>query len=611
MENSEDTSTEIKAEVIEEVEQEKIKEEISKKKQEERFEKQKTEWQNSTEKQQTVKKKTKKWLIPVVLILTIAIVLSTVFALINSRSEKIISGVTIDKLNMQGLTKAEAKDFLSKKIEEKLNKEMEIDIDNEKNHIILSQIELKYMVDPVIEDAYLIGRDSNIFVNNFNIIKSMLLGEKLYIGYEINEELLNSKVEEICNNIPNAVKQVSYYVEGSELIITRGTKGLTINKEKLKDAIRNNITLGNDEVISLNAFEIEPEDINIEKIHEDVFKEPQDAYYTTDPFQIYPEVIGVDFNIDEAKKVLEEYKEEYTISLTLTNPNKTINEIGTEAFPDLISRFTTRYDESLVSRSTNVKLATKKINGTVVMPGETFSYNKTVGKRTVEAGYKDAAGYEGGKVVQMIGGGICQVSSTLYDAAVLANMQIVERHNHAFLTSYVGAGKDATVVYGALDFKFKNTRKYPIKINATASNGLLKIEIYGIKEENEYEIDIQTTILNYIGFKTIYEDNASLDAGYEKTTQNGMNGCRSITYKIFKQNGKEVSREVLSSDTYDPMNKYVTRGTKNVAPAITEPTIPEEPTNPDTPQEPETPEEPSTPETPQNTVEGEDEPIEP
>ena len=346
------------------------------------------------------------------------IVLSTVFALINSRSEKIISGVTIDKLNMQGLTKAEAKDFLSKKIEEKLNKEMEIDIDNEKNHIILSQIELKYMVDPVIEDAYLIGRDSNIFVNNFNIIKSMLLGEKLYIGYEINEELLNSKVEEICNNIPNAVKQVSYYVEGSELIITRGTKGLTINKEKLKDAIRNNITLGNDEVISLNAFEIEPEDINIEKIHEDVFKEPQDAYYTTDPFQIYPEVIGVDFNIDEAKKVLEEYKEEYTISLTLTNPNKTINEIGTEAFPDLISRFTTRYDESLVSRSTNVKLATKKINGTVVMPGETFSYNKTVGKRTVEAGYKDAAGYEGGKVVQMIGGGICQVSSTLYDAAV-------------------------------------------------------------------------------------------------------------------------------------------------------------------------------------------------
>ena len=241
------------------------------------------------------------------------------------------------------------------------------------------------------------------------------------------------------------------------------------------------------------------------------------------------------------------------------------------------------------------------------MPGETFSYNKTVGKRTAEAGYREAAGYQGGKVVQMTGGGICQISSTLYDAVVYANLDIVERHNHAFTTSYVGAGKDATVVYGALDFKFKNTRKYPITIKASAQNGIAKVEIFGIKEDVEYEIDISTVILNYIPYSVVYENDATHNEGYEKVTQNGNQGCKSVTYKITKLNGAEVSRTVLSRDTYDAMNKYITRGTKKTAPINTEPVVPsepeqpepqpEEPATPVTPEEP-TPQEPSIPENP-------------
>ena len=199
----------------------------------------------------------------------------------------------------------------------------------------------------------------------------------------------------------------------------------------------------------------------------------------------------------------------------------------------------------------------------------------------------------------MLGGGICQISSTLYDAVVYANLEIVERHNHGFLTSYVGAGKDATVVYGSLDFKFKNTRKYPITIKASASNGIAKIEIYGIKEENEYDVEIVTTILNTIPFSIKYEDDASLPQGTEKVTQGGMNGCRSITYKILKQNGKEVSRKILSTDTYSAMNKIITRGTKREE-VITpeEPIKPVEPQEPVTPQEPVVPKEPETPEEP-------------
>ena len=162
----------------------------------------------------------------------------------------------------------------------------------------------------------------------------------------------------------------------------------------------------------------------------------------------------------------------------------------------------------------------------------------------------------------MIGGGICQISSTLYDAVLYANLDIVERHNHAFLTSYIGPGKDATVVYGSLDFQFKNTRNYPIKIVSNMQNGIATISIYGIKEENEYDVEIFTTVLSYIPYEIIYENDSSLESGTEVVTQEGQKGCKSITYKILKKNGKEISRSVLSTDTYSPMNKYISRGTK-------------------------------------------------
>ena len=137
-------------------------------------------------------------------------------------------------------------------------------------------------------------------------------------------------------------------------------------------------------------------------------------------------------------------------------------------------------------RTTNLKLAAGKIDGTVLLPGEVFSYNNVVGERTISAGYKDAAIYLNGQVVDGLGGGICQISTTLFNAVLFSNLEIVELYNHQFVPSYATAGRDATVVYGLTDFKFKNTRTYAIKIKAGVSNGIATISIYGIKEENEY-----------------------------------------------------------------------------------------------------------------------------
>ena len=144
-------------------------------------------------------------------------------------------------------------------------------------------------------------------------------------------------------------------------------------------------------------------------------------------------------------------------------------------------------------------------------------------------------------------------------------MKVTERRNHQFVTSYVPAGRDATVVYGLTDFKFKNTRTYAIKIKAGVSNGIATISIYGIKEENEYTTSFETKTISSIPFTVKYVDDATLSTGTEKVKQKGANGLISETYMIKTLNGKAVSRELLSRDTYSAMQKIILRGTKSVA----------------------------------------------
>ena len=515
-----------------------------------------------SKKEKIKNKKNKIIIISVVstIILLIAIFLCSIFALLNMNNNRIIRGVIINRINVENLTKEEALEKIEEEVNKNLDKDINVKYNDFEYSIKLAQIEVKYKIEETVEKAFNTGRSNNIFVDNYTILKTRFKKENLDLEYEYNEKLLDEIIDDITVKIPGAVVVPSYYIENEKLYISKGTKGNTIEKEVLKREILERIEKEKNEDIILEIYEVEPSNIDIEKIYNEVYTEPKDAYYTKDPFEIFPHVNGINFDKEAAKAILEQDKEEYEIPLIITTPKITTNKIGTEAFPDMLSTFSTRYDASNTPRTTNLKLAMQKLNGVVVSPGETFSYNKTLGKRTAEAGYKEAGGFAGGKVVQTLAGGICQISSTLYDAVVYANLDIVERHNHMFLAGYVGAGKDATVVYGTYDFKFKNTRKYPIMIKTSIGSGVAQISIYGVKEEVEYEVEISSKILSYIPYNVVYETDNSLASGKEKVAQNGMNGCKSITYKILKLNGAQVSSTVLSTDTYDPMNKIIKRG---------------------------------------------------
>ena len=537
--------------------------------------------------------KKKKWVIASIIIgiiIIFALFFSTIFALININNEKIISGISIEGIEISGLSKEEAKTKIENLYNEKKAQEIKLKYGDYESTLNPTIMEVNYDIEKAINEAYLTGRSENIFINNYQILMTLISKKDINVDMTLNEDVTRQNIQDMQANLPGVVVESTYAVEEDELIITKGKEGISIEIDKLLDLVKerlNNINL-NDEYIEIPVTNKTPEEIDIQKIHDEIYKEAQDAYYTKDPFTIYPEVVGIDFDVEEAKKILQEEKDVYVIPLTLTQPKVTISQIGTEAFPDRLSYFTTMYDPGDKDRSTNLRLACEKLNGKVIMPGETFSYNKTLGPRTVAAGYKNGKVYENGKVVDGIGGGICQISSTLYNAVLMANLEIVERRNHQFVTSYVGAGRDATVVYGVTDFQFKNTRTYPIRLVASSKNGVATVSIFGIKEENEYTFEFRTNQVSTIPFTTQYIEDSTLEAGKEVVEQKGTNGLITETYIIKKLNGKVVSTKLLSKDTYSAMTRIVRKGTKGAT--TTAPTTPETPTE----TQPTTPTNPST-----------------
>ena len=381
-----------------------------------------------------------------IILLVFIMLFSVIFSIINIGNNKIIKGVKIENIDVSNLSQEEATQKLKEYYEELVGSNVKIKYENLEKDIKIEQLKPNIDINNLVQKAISIGKSGNIVKDNYDILFTLIFGKNINNEINLDANEVDKIINEINDNLPNALEQSNYYIEDNNLIITKGKNGIELNREEFKKRLKE--LINNDlQEFYIPVLDSKPEKVDIEKIYNEIYKEKQDAYISQDPIEIHPEVNGVDLaiSIDEAKKILEEEKEEYIIPLNITIPEITLEKLGKEAFPSKLSTFTTRYDASNINRSTNLELASKKIDGTIVLPGETFSYNKIVGERTIEEGYKEAAVYLDGKVVDGIGGGICQLSSTLYNAVVYANLEVTSRSNHRFLTSYVTAGRDATV----------------------------------------------------------------------------------------------------------------------------------------------------------------------
>lgn len=504
-------------------------------------------------------------LIPLFIFAILVGILSTVFALINRDNETIFSGISIQGINVSNLTIDEAKRKVSSIIGNHISEEISLQHNDFQTVILPEQFGVSFDVDSAVEQAYSIGKSDSLIKNNYTILSLLLKNYNISPSINYDEDLLNSLIDSINAQLPDRVVNSGYSIDGTNLIITSGKDGILISSSDLKDEILsflNDISSKN-ETINIPVNNVGAEPINLDAIYKDIFKLPVDASYTTNPYVVYPSSNGLDFAIsmEEAKAIISNQQDEYTIPLKITYPNVTTNQIGNEPFPDLLSQFSTSFTSSGYNRSNNIILSSAKLNGLVLMPGEEFSYNQAVGQRTRAAGFREAGAYSNGKVVQEVGGGICQVSSTLYNAVLYANLEIVERTNHYFNPGYVKAGLDATVSWGGPDFRFRNNRNYPIRIVTDTSGKKLKVYIYGLKTDDDCTVVLDPRYISSVPYKTTYQNDASLATGETRVVSSGSNGCKTATYKyVYDKNGTLISSECISRDTYSPHNKVVAVG---------------------------------------------------
>lgn len=504
-------------------------------------------------------------LIPLFIFAILVGILSTVFALLNRDNETIFSGISVQGIDVSNLTIDEAKKKVSSIIGNHISEEISLQHNDFQTVILPEQFGVSFDVDSAVEQAYYIGKSDNLIKNNYTILSLLLKNYNISPSINYDEDLLNSLIDSINAQLPDRVVNPGYSIDGTNLVITSGKDGILISSSDLKDEILsflNDISSKN-ETINIPVNNVGAEPINLDAIYKDIFKLPVDASYTTNPYVVYPSSNGLDFAIsmEEAKAIISNQQDEYTIPLKITYPNVTTNQIGNEAFPDLLSQFSTSFTSSGYNRSNNIILSSAKLNGLVLMPGEEFSYNQAVGQRTRAAGFREAGAYSNGKVVQEVGGGICQVSSTLYNAVLYANLEIVERTNHYFNPGYVKAGLDATVSWGGPDFRFRNNRNYPIRIVTDTSGKKLKVYIYGLKTDDDCTVVLDPRYISSVPYKTTYQNDASLATGETRVISSGSNGCKTATYKyVYDKNGTLISSECISRDTYSPHNKVVAVG---------------------------------------------------
>ena len=470
--------------------------------------------------------------ISVVVLSVIVILLTMFYFYTNSQKETIYSGITIKGIDVSNLTKEQAITKITEEIQSKISEEIILTHNDYKSTISTSALNIDFHIEDAINTAYETGRSGNLLEKNFNIFKLKFSNINIEPYLSLDNAALRKNLEEISANLPDKMIENSYYIEKNNLIITKGKEGKQINIDEMVGLIQNeiyNLNFNNNTPIEIQTITTYPSEVNLEAIHQEIYKEAKDAYYTQNPYKVHPSENGLDFKIsmEEAQNLLANAQDTCTIPLKVTYPKISTNMVGSEAFPNLLSTFSTNYNANQTNRTTNLRLAANKINGTVLMPGQTFSYNKVVGNRTTAAGYKEAGTYVNGQIVDGVGGGICQITTTLYNAVLYANLDIVQRTNHQFIPSYSTASRDATVVYGAIDFQFKNNREYPIKIYCSVSGGVAKCNIFGVKTANDYEVQLTSRITN--------------------TTSNAI---YSEAYKILKKNGTVVSTTLLSKDKY-------------------------------------------------------------
>lgn len=350
------------------------------------------------------------------------------------------------------------------------------------------------------EAAYAYGHSGNWFENLWlylrNLISALDVGKaELSLDQDYIRQQAQSGIDDFTRL---TAEDAGYRVdeENEELVLVKGAGEMRIDLDALCQEV-NQAVLSGQTSLSHDHIDNELAMPDFNAIHQELGVETADAHFKEGTVEVVDEVIGCSFDVAQAQSLWQAAQpgQEVRVPLIIDFPSVTGDQLRGLLFRDCLGSQTTSYRGSTSNRINNIHLASEKLNGLILLPGEEFSYNGTVGERTTEAGFLAADAYSNGSVIQEIGGGICQVSSTLYCATMYAQMETVERTNHYFKVGYLAYAMDATVSWGGPDFRFRNCREYPVKIVTVCNDeeSTLTIEIWGTDVDGSY-VELRSSV---------------------------------------------------------------------------------------------------------------------
>ena len=449
----------------------------------------------------TVEKLTKKEIalwVMAAITITVMVAVATLTLLMLNKNT-IYPETYIDGINVSNLTRDEAIITIKNEYENQLeNLKFNLVYEDYRRQLNYRDLGYTYSYEKAVEKAYNLGRQGSIIRRIGEIYWSRKQAVIISLESDYEEKLLNAIIDDVASGISRQAQDATILRQDGKFHITKEKDGLEVDKELLKDRIA---------------------------------------------------------------KGFESFSQE-NIAIPLVSTAPQITEERLQTIKEVIGEFSTVFNLQAVGRSKNISIAAGKINSTVLMPQEEFSFNQRTGPTGMAQGYQEAPVILKGELVPGIGGGVCQVSTTLYNAAVRANLDITTRRNHSLTVAYVPLGHDAAVAYDQLDLRFKNNFKTPIYIESFVSGNRIHARIYGQKKD-KVKINLISEVLEVIEPQTEIIKDPNLLYGETKVERDAKKGYRVSTYKVYYENGREIKREHISKDYYAPVHGKIIEGEQN------------------------------------------------
>jgi vancomycin resistance protein YoaR len=488
-------------------------------------------------------------------------------------SEKIYNGVQVNGLTAGSLTRQELGDLLKSNYADKLKTyTLKLNYKNLAEEYKSDDIDAVFDIDGAVAKAYEVGRTGNIPQKLISIIETARTGISIELPVIYDQKKVEALVNAIYDKTLIKVKEADLLIQEDRVTIRSGYHGESIDKNKVLQQIENNIRMLGSDPVAVDAVITPPSAIDVDDYVKKINREPVDAVarIENNSVVIVPHVIGRNIEKSSLVSIASELEKsentEKILPVVFIQPKTTTEDVNAKLFKDTLYTMNTQFRTDTVNnvnRGENIRIAVSKINGLMLAPGEEFSFNKIVGPRTEAGGYKIAHVYSGGKVIDDVGGGICQVSTTLYNSVLYSNLDVTERNDHQFTVSYVPFGQDAAVSYGGPDFKFRNSTSWPIRIDGRVTKeNRIYFTLMGTDENLGRKIEIVHETVKTTDFVKKYIDDPTLEEGKTKVKQNGMKGYVINTYKIIKQDGKITSKTKIYTSTYRPLDEEILKGTK-------------------------------------------------